>query len=105
MTTPTAPAVTVSTDKASYNVGDPITVTVEYADPANPGTALTVTATVTGSDGSLITGTAQVQVGGAAAVPLPVAVTDSFGSVYVTQSNVAGTAVFTSTVSPVPAGA
>ncbi|MCW2930027.1 MAG: hypothetical protein JWM19_989 [Actinomycetia bacterium] len=105
MTTPAAP-VTVSTDKASYDVGDPIVVTVEYADPANPGTTVTVTATVTGTTGVPVTGTAQVQVGGAPAQPLPVAVTDSFGSVYAQQSNApGGTAVFTGTIAAVPPGA
>ena len=105
MTTPAAPAVTVSTDQASYNVGDPITVTVEYADPSNPGQTLTVTATVTNLDGTTATGTASVQVGAAAAVPLNVAVTDSFGGSYAQQSNVPGTAVFTGTVAAPPAGA
>lgn len=110
MTTPAptpAPAdtVTVTTDKTSYNSGDPIQVTVEYTDPANPGTTLTVTATVTNSDGSTSTGTAEVQVGAVAAVPLAVAVTDSFGDTYTQQSNEAGTAVFTATVGTPPAGA
>lgn len=103
MTTP-AP-VTVSTDKASYNVGDPITVTVEYADPGNPGTTLTVTATVTNPDGSTTSGQAAVQVGAVPAAPLPVAVSDSFGGTYAQQSNQPGTAVFTGTIAPVPAGA
>ena len=105
MTTPTPPAVTVSTDQTSYAVGDTITVTVDYTDPGNPGTTLTVTATVTNSDGTTSTGTAEVQVGATAAVALPVAVTDSFGDVYTQSSNVAGTAVFTSTVGAIPAGA
>lgn len=105
MTTPTAPAVTVSTDQTSYAVGDTITVTVDYTDPGNPGTTLTVTATVTNSDGTTSTGTAEVQVGATAAVALPVAVTDSFGDTYTQSSNVPGTAVFTSTVGPIPAGA
>jgi acyl dehydratase len=104
LTTPAA-AVTVSTDKPSYNVGDPITVTVEYADPSNPGTTLTVTATVTNADGSTSTGTVDVSVGATAAGPLQVAVTDSFGGTYTQQSNDPGTAVFTGTVSAVPAGA
>jgi flagellar basal body L-ring protein FlgH len=104
LTTPAAP-VTVSTDKTAYNVGDPITVTVEYADPANPGSTLTVTATVTNADGSTATGTVDVNVGGAPAQPLQVAVTDSFGGSYTQQSNDPGTAVFTGTVSAVPAGA
>jgi hypothetical protein len=105
LTTPATPTVTVSTDQTSYAVGDAITVTVDYTDPGNPGTTLTVTATVTNSDGTTSTGTAEVQVGATAAVALPVAVTDSFGDVYAQSSNVPGTAVFTSTVGAIPAGA
>jgi hypothetical protein len=105
MTTPTAPAApVVTTDQASYSTGDPITVTVEYTDPANPGTTLTVTASVTNADGSTSTGTVDVQVGGGAATAFPVSVTDSFGDVYTQSSNNPGTAVFTSTVGTPPAG-
>lgn len=104
MSTPTPP-VTVTTDQSAYNVGDPITVTVEYTDPANPGTTLTITASVTNSDGSASTGEISVQVGASAAQPLPVSVTDSFGGSYTQQSNAAGTAVFTGTVAtPPPVG-
>lgn len=104
MTTP-APAVTVTADQASYAVGDTITVTVDYTDPANPGTGLTVTATVTNADGTTETATATVSVGSAAAVPLTVSVTDSFGDSYTQVSNVVGTAVFSATVGTPPAGA
>lgn len=103
MTTP-AP-VTVTTDKASYNVGDPIQVTVEYADPGSPGTTLTVTATVTMPDGSNATGIAEATVGAVAAQPLPVAVTDSFGGTYAQQSSDPGLAVFTGVIATPPAGA
>lgn len=102
MTTP-AP-VTVSTDKTAYNPGDPIQVTVEYADPANPGTTLTITATVAAPSGN-ITGSVGVQVGAAPAQPFPVTLSDSFGGTYTQQSNDPGTAVFTGTVAPIPAGA
>jgi hypothetical protein len=103
LTTPDPAAPVVTTDKASYSPGDPITVTVEYTDPANPGTTLTITAVVTNGDGSTSTGTASVQVGAAPANPLPVSVTDSFGDSYTQTSNEAGTAVFTSTVGTPPA--
>jgi acyl dehydratase len=106
LTTPTPPAApVVTTDKASYAAGDPITVTVEYTDPANPGTTVTVTATVTNSDGTTSTGTAQVSVGAAPANPLPVSVTDSLGGTYTQSSNEAGTAVFTGTIGTPPASA
>lgn len=104
MTTPAAP-VTVSTDKSAYNVGDPIQITVEYADASNPGKTLTVTAVVTQADGTTATGTASVTVGAVAAQPLQVAVSDSFGGSYTQQSNEAGTAVFTGVVVTPPAGA
>ena len=104
MTTPAQPSVpVVTTDKQSYAPGDPITVTVEYADPANPGVTLTITATVTNSDGTTVSSDASVQVGGAPANPLPVSVTDSFGGSYTQSSNTAGTAVFTGTVGTPPA--
>jgi hypothetical protein len=105
LTTPAPAAVTVSTDKAAYNVGDPIQVTVEYQDPSNPGVTLTLTATVTNTDGTTAQGTTQVSVGSAPATPLQVAVTDSFGDSYTQQSNEPGTAVFTGTVGTPPAGA
>ena len=108
MTTPAGPTATtpvVTTDKANYAPGDPITVTVEYTDPANPGTTVTITATVSNSDGTTATGTAQVQVGGAPANPLPVSVTDSLGDSYTQTSNQAGTAVFSGTIGTPPASA
>lgn len=108
MTTPAGPTPTtpvVTTDQSSYNPGDPITVTVEYTDPANPGTTVTITATVTNSDGTTASGTAQVTVGAAPANPLPVSVTDSLGDAYTQTSNEAGTAVFAGTVGTPPPSA
>lgn len=104
MTTP-APGVTVSADKTTYNVGDPITVTVEYPDAGSAGTTLTVTAVVTNSDGTTATGTAEVQVGAVAAVALPVSVTDSESNVYTQQSNEPGTAIFTGVLNLLAPGA
>lgn len=103
MTTP-APSVVVSTDKANYNNGDPITVTVEYPDGGSAGTTLTVTATVTNADGSQSQGQATAQVGAEPGTALPTGVTDSFNDTYSQVSNDPGTAVFSSTVT-VPAGA
>lgn len=114
MTTPVpapAPAgVIVTTDKATYAANDPIQVTVEYPDPSNPGTTLTLTATVHNPDGSTAAGNVDVKVGGAPAQPLQVDVTDSSAGwptpgTYTQQSNDAGTAVFTGTVGTPPAGA
>lgn len=103
MTTPVPPAVTVATDKAAYAVGDPITVTVEYLDPANPGVTVTVTASVTALDGTASTGSATYTAGAAPALPLTVAVSDSVSTAYTQQSNVAGTAVFTGVIPALPA--
>jgi hypothetical protein len=103
LTTPAPTAPVVTTDQPSYQPGDPITVTVAYTDPANPGSTLTVTAVVTNPDGTTASSTATAQVGGAPATPFPVSVTDSFGDSYTQTSNVAGTAVFTSTVGTPPA--
>ena len=104
MTTP-APSVVVTTDKADYAVGDPITVTVEYPDGGTPGQTLTVTATVSNADGSSSTGEATATVGGVAGAALPVSVSDSFGGTYTEASNDPGTAVFNGTVVQPPAGA
>jgi hypothetical protein len=100
---PTPSPVTVSTDKAAYNPGDPIQVTVEYLDPSNPGTVLTVSATVTNPDGTTAAGTTQVTVGAVPANALQVAVTDSLGDTFTQQSSVPGTAVFTGIVGTPPA--
>ncbi len=102
MTTP-AQSVTVTADKASYAVGDPITVTVEYPDLGDPGTTLTITGAVTAADGSVSSSTTTVQVGAQAPEALPVEVTDSFGDTYAQSSAEPGTAVFTSTIGTPPA--
>lgn len=105
MTTPAAPAVVVSTDKASYNSGDAIQVTVEYPDGGVAGVVLTVTATVSNPDGTQATGTGTAEVGAVVGAALPVAVTDSFGDTYTEVSNDPGTAVFSGTVGTPPPGA
>lgn len=97
MSTP-APAVIVATDKPAYNHGDPISVTVEYADPANPGVTVTLTAVVTAPGGATDQGTATIQVGGTPAQPFQVSVSDSDGNTYTQLSSAPGTAVFTGTL-------
>lgn len=99
------PAVVVTLDKQSYQVGEAIMVTVEYPDPGNPGKTLTVTAMVHGTDGTTATGTATAQVGATPAQPLQVSVSDSFSGTYSLQSNANGTAVLTGTVVAPPPGA
>jgi hypothetical protein len=104
LTTP-APSVVVSTDKANYDINDPIVVTVQYPDGGVPGTVLTVTATVTNADGSQSSGQATAEVGAVAGQALAVGVTDSFGDDYALVSNDPGTAVLSSTIGTPPAGA
>jgi hypothetical protein len=103
MTTPNPITVSVATDQASYNVGEPITVTVTYTDSSTVTETLTVTATVSDSVGNTNTGTASVQVNSGTQVADTVAVTDSFNDVYAQSSSSAGSAVFTSTVGSPPA--
>jgi len=107
MTTPAAgPTVSVATDKASYNVGDPITVTATYADDQTVTDQLTVTVTVTDAAGNSATGTTQAGVTVVAPQPMTATVSDSFGDAYTEQPDQpVGTAVFTSTVGTPPASA
>jgi hypothetical protein len=107
MTTPASgPTVSVATDKASYNVNDPITVTVTYADDQTVTDQLTVTVTVTDGSGNTATGTAQAGVTVVSPQPMTAQVSDSFGDTYTEQPNQpVGTAVFTSTVGTPPASA
>lgn len=101
MTTPAA--VTVSADKADYNVGDPITVTVEYPGSTAGQVTLTITAAVTDDTGAVTNATTDVLVNTSTPVTSTVGVTDSFGDVYAEQSNANGTAVLTSVVGTPPA--
>ena len=94
---------TVSADQAVYNVGDPITITVEYPGVAAGSVTLTVSAAVTEPDGSVQSASTDVQVNTSAPQTLAVGVSDSFSDVYSQVSNDAGTAVFSSTVGPLPA--
>lgn len=104
MTSPTPIDVTLTLDKTSYSVGDPITATVEYSDGSSGQIELTVTATVS-DPGSGATGSAQAtaQVSTGEQATLPVSAQDSFGGDYSVQSNANGTAVLTGTVVTPPA--
>jgi hypothetical protein len=105
MTTPPSPiTVSVATDKQTYNVGDPIDVTVTYTDSATGAlVTMTVSATVTDSSGNTATGTADVQVNNPTQETFTVEVTDSFGDAYNLTSNANGTALASSTVGSPPA--
>lgn len=104
MSTP-APGLTVTADKAQYNVGDPIVVTIQNENGGEQLVDLVVTASAVAADGSTLEGTTTVQVN-AAAAPLDLQsgqVTDSFGDSYAQQSLDGATAVFASTVGTPPA--
>ena len=106
MTTPTPPAaLTVSADKAEYNVGDAIIVTVDAGD-STVQVEMTITANATDASGNALTGTTTVAVNqSAAAVLSGVGVSDSFGDSYTPQGPVDGVsqAVFAGVVGAPPA--
>ena len=105
MTTPTPPALTVSADKATYNPGDAIIVTV--ATPQGDQVVeLTVTANATDSNGNVLTGTTTVEVNDNTPTMLGSAsVSDSFGDSYTAQGPVSGVSqvVFAGVVGTPPA--
>lgn len=89
MTTPaTVPTLTVTTDKASYNVGDVLTLNVAYADAASAAAPLTITVTGTDAAGNTVQSTAQVLVTTTGpSQNVDVTATDSFGDTYALVSN------------------
>jgi hypothetical protein len=108
MSTPAGPiTVSVAADKAQYNVGDPLNVTVTYTDSSGtPVTVpLTITADVTDSLGNSASGavTVEVATGQTTTPTMSVSVTDSFGDTYTPGANSNGTADFTSVVGTPPA--
>lgn len=106
MTTPAStPTLTVTADKASYNVGDTITLNVAYADAASQASPLTVTVTGTDAAGNNVQATTQVLVTTQGpSQPMTISATDSFGDTYSVVSNDGvGAAVLSATVGTPPA--
>jgi hypothetical protein len=106
MTTPApaAPTISLSTDKTTYNTGDPLTLTVTYADAQSQPVQLTITATATDAQGNTATGTAVVTVTEQETEAMTVSATDSFNDSYSLVSNDGkGTAVLSTTVGTPPA--
>lgn len=102
MTTPSP--LTVTADKAEYNVGDPIVITVDYANAQSQPVSLTVTADAVDANGQAMQATTTVQVNTSVQVALASAsVTDSFGNGYAQQSLAGGQAVFAGVVGQPPA--
>lgn len=105
MTTPTPTELTVTADKAVYNVGDAIIVTVDA--PNGEGTVeLTVTANATDQAGNGLSGSTTVEVSTSTPTVLgSAAATDSFGDTYTPQGPTSGVSqvVFAGVVGTPPA--
>lgn len=108
MTTPApaTPVISLSTDKASYNVGDTLTLTIAYADAQSVPSTLTITVNGTDSQNNAVSSTATVMVTRQVSEAMTFTVTDNAGATYTQVSN-DGTsqAVFTATVQAPPAAA
>lgn len=103
MTTPSQPTLALSTDKATYNVGDPLTLTVDYSDVNVTTTTMTISASFSDSNGNTITGNTTVDVVTSGPEAMDGTATDSFGDTYNELSNdQTSTAVFTTTVGTPP---
>lgn len=105
MTTPAAvPTLAVTTDKASYNVGDTLTLNVAYADAASQASPLTITVTGTDAAGNTVQATAQALVTTAGpSQSVTVSATDSFNDTYTVVSNDGvGKAVLTAVIGTPP---
>jgi carbon monoxide dehydrogenase subunit G len=107
MTTPASvPTLVVTTDKASYNVGDTLTVNVAYADAQSQASPLTITVTGTDAAGGTATATAQVLVTTQGpSQNVDVEATDSFGDTYTVVSNDGSSAAVLSTTVGTPPAA
>jgi phosphatidate phosphatase APP1 len=109
MTTPPAPpSLSLTTDAASYLVGQTLTLTAVYADSQASPVDLTITATATDSQGNTVSAEVDVTVLAQASESMDVEASDNAGDTYTVVSNVlnpdgTGTAVLTTTVS-LPAG-
>lgn len=107
MTTPDAnnPTMTLTTDKASYNVGDTLTLTVTYSDSNSVAQDMTITVSGKDTDGNEVSATTKVQViTGGTPGSMEISATDSFGNEYTVNSNDGtSTAVLTTTIGSPPA--
>lgn len=105
MSTPAqGPVMTVEADKASYAVGDTLTLTVVYSDSNSVATNLVATVTGTDSAGNSIQAQTTVQViTDGTPGPMDISATDSFGDTYSVVSNDgSSTAVLNTTVGSPP---
>jgi hypothetical protein len=104
-----APAVTptlsIATDKATYNVGDTLTLTARYSDASVSPMTLSITASATDPQGNTVTAETSVTVNTAEQQPMNIGVSDSLSNSYSLVSNAAGTAVLTAVIGTPPATA
>lgn len=105
MTTPApvTPTLSISADKAVYNVGDPITVTADYSDSSVAPVQMNITASATDAAGNTVNAEISVTVNTAEQQPMTVGISDSFGDVYSIVSNASGVAVLSSVIGTPPA--
>ena len=107
MTTPAAPAaptISLATDKASYNVGDTLTLTVTYADAQSQASNLTIDVSASDSQGHTVTSSVTVVVTQTATEGMTVTATDSFNGTWTLVSNDGkGTAVLSTVIGTPPA--
>lgn len=102
--TPTVPALTLTADKDTYNVGDPIEVTALYSDGSAVQVALVISGSFADQAGNTVTADVTVQVNETVSQPMTGTLTDSFGDTWAEVSNDnAGTAIFQSVVGTPPA--
>jgi hypothetical protein len=105
MTTPApvTPTLSLATDKATYSVGDPITVTATYSDSTVAPVQLSITASATDPAGNTVNAEVSVTVNTAEQQAMTIGITDSFGDQYTVVSNAAGVAVLSSVIGTPPA--
>lgn len=105
MSTPAqGPTMSVAADKASYAVGDTLTLTVTYSDSNSVATNLVATVSGTDAAGNSVQAQTTVQViTEGTPGPMDVSATDSFGDTYAVVSNDgSSSAVLSTTVGSPP---
>jgi hypothetical protein len=103
MTTPVAPTLAITADKATYTAGDELTLTAKYSDSSVSPVTLSITASATDPQGNTVTAETSVTVNTGEQQPMTIGVSDSFNDVYSVVSNAGGTAVLTTTIGTPPA--
>lgn len=105
MTTPApvTPTLSISADKATYAVGDVLTLTADYSDASVNAMTLSITASATDSAGNTVTAETSVTVNTSEQQVMSIGVSDSFSDTYSVVSNAGGIAVLTTTIGTPPA--